>query len=352
MIKVENLTKIYNGTTKAVDNISFETKPGKIYGFLGPNGAGKTTTMNIITGYIGATSGNITVNGYDIYNEPKKAKQCIGYLPEHPPLYLDLTPYEYLNIAAGLKGIPKQDRVEQIEEVMRLTGIKDVSRRLVKQLSKGYRQRVGLASAILGFPPIIILDEPTVGLDPRQIIEIRDLILRLKENHTIILSSHILAEVSAICDIIMIISNGRLIANDTAENLSDFVSESNTVTLSVKGSREQIEQVLEDACPDCELTFFATHEEEIVDIKVDGEGSDLREKVFFALANEHLPILAMSKANLTLEEVFLKYIELDASENEYTEDTAFEEEVDEDELLETEESEQKSFQSDEEEESQ
>ena len=231
MIEVEHLTKTYNGRVNAVDDLSFTVEKGQIYGFLGPNGAGKSTTMNIITGYISATSGKVTVDGHDIFTEPKAAKRCIGYLPELPPLYTDLTPREYLNIAAGLKNVPKAERRTQIEEIMEMTGIQDVSERLIRHLSKGYRQRVGLAQAMIGYPDILILDEPTVGLDPKQIIEMRELIRSLRERHTVILSSHILSEVSAVCDTVLILSHGRLVASDTPENLSRRLSARNTLLL-------------------------------------------------------------------------------------------------------------------------
>ena len=221
MVEVTNLTKYY-GTRLAVDNISFKVEKGMIYGFLGPNGAGKTTVMNIMTGYIGASSGHVTVNGYDILEEPEKAKRCIGYLPEHPPLYLDMTVYEYLKFAAELKRVPKGEIGAQIEGLLDMIKISDVSKRPIKFLSKGYRQRVGLAQAIIGYPEVIILDEPTAGLDPKQIIEFRTLIKSLGESHTVILSSHILSEISAVCGHILILSKGKMVASDAPENLGDL----------------------------------------------------------------------------------------------------------------------------------
>ena len=211
MIEVENLVKRY-GDHLAVDHLSFHVEPGKIYGFLGPNGAGKSTTMNIMTGYIAATEGTVKINGHDIIKDAEEAKKCIGYLPEIPPLYQDMTVREYLHFVAELKKIPKSERETQLREIMDLTIITDMEGRLIKNLSKGYKQRVGLAQAVLGYPEVIILDEPTVGLDPKQIIEIRDLIKKLGEKHTVILSSHILSEVQAVCDEIMIISKGHLVA--------------------------------------------------------------------------------------------------------------------------------------------
>ena len=222
MIEVKNLVKKY-GNHLAVDHLNFTIEEGHIYGFLGPNGAGKSTTMNIMTGYLGATEGEVLINGHDILKEPEEAKKQIGYLPELPPLYMDMTVREYMEFAAELKKIPKAKRAESIDDVEKLVKIKDVEKRLIKNLSKGYRQRVGLAQAVLGFPEIIILDEPSVGLDPKQIIEIRELIRKLAKKHTVILSSHILAEVREVCDYIMIISKGKLVASDTPENLERYL---------------------------------------------------------------------------------------------------------------------------------
>ena len=231
MIEVENLTKKY-GSQVAVDNLSFRVERGMIYGFLGPNGAGKSTTMNMMTGYIAATSGTVKINGYDILKNPEQAKKSIGYLPELPPVYPDMTVYEYLRFVAELKKVKKNERQAQIEDVMKQTQIEDVKGRLIKNLSKGYKQRVGLAQAIIGYPEVIILDEPTVGLDPKQIIEIRELIRELAKKHTIILSSHILSEVSAVCDHIMIISKGKLVASDTPEGLMTLLKGGRQMKLS------------------------------------------------------------------------------------------------------------------------
>ena len=239
MIEVNNLVKRYGDHT-AVDHLSFKIEKGKIYGFLGPNGAGKSTTMNMITGYIASTEGTVTIDGHDILDEPEQAKKCIGYLPEMPPLYFDMTVLEYMNFVADLKKIPKDKKKSMVAEVMEMVKITDMKNRLIKNLSKGYRQRVGLAQAILGYPEVIILDEPTVGLDPKQIIEIRDLIKSLKEKHTVILSSHILSEVSAVCDYVLIISHGKLVASDTPENLGKLAEGSNTLNLIVKGEKDKI----------------------------------------------------------------------------------------------------------------
>lgn len=245
MIEIKNLVKKY-GDHVAVDDISFTVEPGKIYGFLGPNGAGKSTTMNMITGYIGNTSGSIVINGHDILAEPEEAKRCIGYLPELPPLYMDMTVMEYLQFVAELKKLPKEKREESIEAAIELTKLEDVSERMIKNLSKGYKQRVGLAQAVLGFPEIIILDEPTVGLDPVQIIEIRELIKELGKEHTVILSSHILSEIQAVCDYVFIISKGKLVASDTTDNLLKNMSkEYETAELVIKGPLKEVEKVLE-----------------------------------------------------------------------------------------------------------
>ena len=245
MIEVKHLTKKY-GTHLAVDDLSFTIEKGRIYGFLGPNGAGKSTTMNIMTGYIGASSGEVIINGHNILEEPEKAKKCIGYLPEIPPLYLDMTVSEYLYFAAELKKIPKADRNAQVIKVMELIKLVDMKDRLIKNLSKGYRQRTGLAAAILDFPDIIILDEPTVGLDPKQIIEIRELIRTLAKDHTVILSSHILAEVQEICDDILIISKGKLIAEGSPDELEELTHGKETIELTILADEISVKQVLSD----------------------------------------------------------------------------------------------------------
>ena len=245
MIEIDNLVKKY-GDHVAVDHLSLTVEPGKIYGFLGPNGAGKSTTMNIITGYLGATSGTVTINGHDIFKEPEEAKKCVGYLPEIPPLYTDMTVLEYLNFVAELKKLEKGLRKRYVEEAMETTGILDVKNRMIRNLSKGYRQRVGFAQAILGYPEIIILDEPTVGLDPKQIIEIRDLIRKLGEKHTVILSSHILTEISAVCDHVFIISKGKLVASDSTENLLEQMSGAQEIELIVRSESVRAKELLEE----------------------------------------------------------------------------------------------------------
>lgn len=309
MIEVSNLVKRYGNHT-AVDHLSFKIEKGKIYGFLGPNGAGKSTTMNMITGYIASTEGKVVIDGHDILDDPKEARKCIGYLPEQPPLYFDMTVSEYMNFAADLKKIPKDKRDSMIEEVMDLVKISDMRNRLIKNLSKGYRQRVGLAQAVLGYPEVIILDEPTVGLDPKQIIEIRDLIKGLKEKHTVILSSHILSEVSAVCDVVMIISHGKLVASDTPENLSRLAVGADNLQLVVKGSKIQIEESLKSIEEIEELKISENRENNLWDVTVTAsEGNDVREKVFYKLAEERCPIMEMKSNRASLEDVFLELTE-------------------------------------------
>lgn len=312
MIEVNNLVKKY-GSHTAVDHLSFRVEEGQIYGFLGPNGAGKSTTMNIITGYLASTEGTVVINGHDILEEPEEAKKCIGYLPEMPPLYFDMTVKEYLKFAAELKKIPKKERADQIREVMEMTKISDMENRLIKNLSKGYRQRVGLAQAILGYPEIIILDEPSVGLDPKQIIEIRDLIRSLAKKHTVILSSHILSEVSAVCDYILIISQGRLVASDTPENLAKLMEGENTLELTVKGTKENVEAALSGLPSVRECRIQESEEENAVDAVIHTqEETDAREDIFYALAEQECPILRMQSVHVSLEDIFL---ELTADKN-------------------------------------
>lgn len=313
MIEVKNLVKRY-GNYLAVDHLSFHVDKGQIYGFLGPNGAGKSTTMNIMTGYLASTEGEVLINGMNILEEPEKVKRCIGYLPEQPPLYFDMTVEEYLKFVADLKKIERTKRKEQIEKVMEMTGIADVRQRLIRNLSKGYRQRVGLAQAILGYPEILILDEPTVGLDPKQIIEIRELIRSLSKNHTIILSSHILSEISAVCDYVMIINHGKLIASDTTENLEKMTMGSNTLEMEVKGKKEKV-QILLETVEEIESLEWDTRdikknendEEDTVSftIKTD-ESVDIREKLFYMLAEAKIPVLKMQATRISLEDVFLE----------------------------------------------
>lgn len=309
MIEVSNLVKKYGDHT-AVDHLSFQIEKGKIYGFLGPNGAGKSTTMNMITGYIASTEGKVMIDGHDILEEPEAAKKCIGYLPEMPPLYFDMTVLEYMKFAADLKKIPRNQKDIQIKEVMDMVKITDMKDRLIKNLSKGYRQRVGLAQAILGYPEVIILDEPTVGLDPKQIIEIRDLIKSLKQKHTVILSSHILSEVRAVCDYVLIISHGKLVASDTPDNLERLAAGSNSLLMKVKGEKDTIRKDLEtiEGVTGVEMSYDS--DEELWKTKVSiQENVDIREKVFYAMAKANCPIYEMQVKRVSLEDVFLELTE-------------------------------------------
>lgn len=309
MIEVSNLVKKYGDHT-AVDHLSFQIEKGKIYGFLGPNGAGKSTTMNMITGYIASTEGKVMIDGHDILEEPEAAKKCIGYLPEMPPLYFDMTVLEYMKFAADLKKIPRNQKDKQIKEVMDMVKITDMKDRLIKYLSKGYRQRVGLAQAILGYPEVIILDEPTVGLDPKQIIEIRDLIKSLKQKHTVILSSHILSEVRAVCDYVLIISHGKLVASDTPDNLERLAAGSNSLLMKVKGEKDTIRKDLEtiEGVNGVEMSYDS--DEELWKTKVSiQENVDIREKVFYAMAKANCPIYEMQVKRVSLEDVFLELTE-------------------------------------------
>lgn len=324
MIEVENLTKKY-GNHVAVDNLSFRVERGMIYGFLGPNGAGKSTTMNMMTGYIAATSGTVKINGYDILKDPEKAKKSIGYLPELPPVYQDMTVYEYLKFAAELKQVKKSERKQQIEDIMKQTSIDDVKNRLIRNISKGYRQRVGLAQAIIGYPEVIILDEPTVGLDPKQIIEIRELIKELAKKHTIILSSHILSEVSAVCDHIMIISKGKLVASDTPEGLMAMLKGGKQLQLCVMGEQDKLEEILKNMSEIKEYTFLAPKEEGCVNVSIQTvPETDIRKKLFYELVNADMPIMELGLNEKSLEDVFL---ELTGDEEEQK---VYKEEADED----------------------
>lgn len=310
MIEVENLVKRY-GSHLAVDHLTFRIEPGKIYGFLGPNGAGKSTTMNIMTGYIAPTEGSVKINGHDIVKEPEEAKKCIGYLPEIPPLYQDMTVLEYLTFAAELKKrIPKKEEKEQIKAVMEQTMITDMADRLIKNLSKGYKQRVGLAQAMLGYPDIIILDEPTVGLDPKQIIEIRDLIKELGKKHTVILSSHILSEVQAVCDEIMIISKGKLVASDTAEGLTALMSGKTGLEVQIKGGQSEIEAALQKISGISDYSFEESGEEGCMKLMIETDAKEeIREELFYVLAEAKLPLMSLIRVEKSLEDIFLELTE-------------------------------------------
>lgn len=313
MIEVKHLVKKYGDHT-AVDDLSFTLESGKIYGFLGPNGAGKSTTMNMMTGYIASTSGQILINGHDILTESEEAKRCIGYLPEIPPLYVDMTVWEYLITVADLKKVPRKDREQMLAQIMETVQITDMKKRLIKNLSKGYRQRVGIAQALIGYPEIIILDEPTVGLDPKQIIEIRDLVKSLGEKHTVILSSHILTEISAVCDYVLIINKGRLVAADATENLSKMFAGQNSLELLVDASRAEAEDALKTV-PAVESVHFTSPQEGMLGIEIAVAGdADIRRELFFAFADARLPILEMKNASVTLEDIFLEVTKNTAGE--------------------------------------
>ena len=306
MIEVIDLVKRY-GSHTVLDHLSFTVNDGQIYGFLGPNGAGKTTTMNILTGYIGMTEGSVIINGHDLLEEPGEVRRCIGYLPEQPPLYTDMTPQEYLSFAAELKKLPRHERADAVDEVMELTQLTSMRNRLIRNLSKGYRQRVGLAQAILGFPEIIILDEPTVGLDPRQIIEIRSLIRGLAERHTVILSSHILSEVQEVCDHILMLHHGRLVADGTPEELERSLRD-NSLELTLKATSEAAVRELFTGIDGISRTEL-TPEKGGFHAVVYAEGDlDLRESVFRACAAADLPLLGMQFRTAGLEQVFLKLV--------------------------------------------
>ncbi len=305
MIEVRNLSKSY-GAKKALDNISFTAADGEILGFLGPNGAGKSTTMNIITGYLSASDGNALIDGIDVLADPISAKKDLGYLPEQPPLYLDMTVDEYLGFVYSLKKcrFPKRSH---LEEICGLTGIEEVRKRVIRNLSKGYRQRVGLAQALVGNPKALILDEPTVGLDPKQIIEIRSLIKRLGENHTMILSSHILPEVQAVCDKIVVINNGKIVADDTADNLSRSLSGDNRLIMRIEGVQSEVKALLEQIPDIDEVRALREAEKSVYEYEITPKtGKDVRREVFKRLAARKFPILLMRERDLSLEEIFLK----------------------------------------------
>lgn len=304
MIKVQNLTKQY-GSHRAVDNISFEVGKGEILGFLGPNGAGKSTTMNILTGYLSATNGTVTINGHDILEDPNAAKASIGYLPEIPPLYPDMTVREYLNFMCDLKkcALPRQRHIAEICKVMK---IEDVYNRLIKNLSKGYKQRVGMAQALIGNPPVLILDEPTVGLDPNQIIEIRSLIKTLGKHHTVILSSHILPEVEAVCDRIVIINKGRIVADDRTEELAVKLSEDRRLMVTIEGPEKEVTDLIRGIAGVEEVTVMANKATGVSDYAVlVTEGVDIRRDLFVRLAQREWPLLSSKSMALTLEDIFI-----------------------------------------------
>ena len=310
MIEVKNLVKSY-GKGKALDNVSFTVNKGEILGFLGPNGAGKSTTMSIITGYISATEGSVTIDGFDNVKNSMECKKMIGYLPEQPPLYLDMTVNEYLNFVYDIKKVTI-DREEHISNVLDLVQISDVRYRLIKNLSKGYKQRVGIAQALIGNPEILILDEPTVGLDPKQILEIRNVIKELGKDRTIILSSHILPEISAICERVIIINKGRLVAEDTPENLSKRLTSNNKFVIRVSGEKPEIEAAFESVSDIKYVESLGQKEENSYDYIVESQKDvDVRPALFEALAKGNMPILMVKAVDMSLEDIFLQITEGD-----------------------------------------
>jgi len=305
VVEIKNLVKRY-GSKAAVNNISFQVKRGEILGFLGPNGAGKSTTMNILTGYISSTSGSVKVCGYDILDDPDEVKKRIGYLPENPPLYMDMTVTEYLEFVYDLKKV-KINRQDHLKDILALVGLTQVKGRLIKNLSKGYKQRVGLAQALIGNPEVLILDEPTVGLDPKQIIEIRNVIKRLGLNRTVILSTHILQEVSAICDHVVIINNGRIAAMDSTENLERGTGRSGKFTLRIAGDEYQVKNALSGLQGVKFIDVLGVREAGTVDVYIESVPEvDIRKALFDTLAQKNLPIYMMKPFEMTLEDVFLK----------------------------------------------
>ena len=309
MIEVKNITKKY-GSFTAVDNISFKIEEGEIIGLLGPNGAGKSTTMNMITGYIEPTEGEIVINGYDISKRPRKAKSQIGYMPEGVPLYSDLTVKEFVTYMAELKKVDRKTRKEKVEKIIEQTGLKDVEKKLTRNLSRGYKQRVSMAGALVGEPKILILDEPTVGLDPKQITEIRALIKELGKTHTVILSSHILSEVSQICNKVIIINKGKIVAVDTPENLEKKVASNNTTFVTVEDAENKMETIKETIPEIKEIKLIKENEDGTKQYALESDKDvDLRKIVFNEFAKENITIFEMKKADTTLEDAFMKLIE-------------------------------------------
>jgi ABC-2 type transport system ATP-binding protein len=304
LIEVKNLTKRY-GDHYAVKDLNFKIVNGKIYGLLGPNGAGKSTTMNMMTGCLAPSAGTVNINGFDIYENPVEAKKCIGYLPEQPPLYTEMTPKEYLTFVAGAKGVPQGRIARQVQEVMELTRIDDMQDRLIRNLSKGYKQRVGIAQAMLGNPDIIILDEPTVGLDPKQIIDIRDLIRHLGHSRTVIISSHILSEISEICDEILVISNGQLVASGTQDELQAMMGQSKLLHLVVRGDEDGVREVLGtiEGVGEIRMLTAPTPDQVALDVTVNAD--ELRDAIFFAMAERKYAVLTMELEEQSLEKIFL-----------------------------------------------
>lgn len=309
MIEVKNITKKY-GQFTAVDNISFTVKDGEVVGFLGPNGAGKSTTMNMITGFIEPTEGEIIVNGYDILKKTKKAKKQIGYMPENVPLYMDLTVKEFVSYMAELKLVEKAKRKENVEEAIKETGLSDVKNKLIRNLSRGYKQRVSMAGALVGNPEVLILDEPTVGLDPKQIIDIRNLIKNLGKKHTVILSSHILSEISQVCEKVIIINKGKIVAIDTPENLEEKTKEQNVIYVTVEDNEEKMPNVKNIIKDIKELEKVKDNEDGTKQYKIVSDSEkDVRKKLFEVLPKEGINIFELKKAETSLEDAFIKLVD-------------------------------------------
>ena len=330
MIQVENITKKY-GSFTAVNNISFEIEEGEIVGFLGPNGAGKSTTMNMITGFIEPTSGKIIVDGYNISKKPKKAKRQIGYMPEGVPLYSDLTVKEFVTYMAELKGVAKKERKEKVLKVLEETGLTEVQNKLTRNLSRGYKQRVSMAGALVSNPKVIILDEPTVGLDPKQVTEIRALIKELGKDHTVILSSHILSEVSQICNRVIIINKGQIVAIDTPENLEKKVVKDNSVYVTVEDTENKMDTVKDKLEKVQEIKLISENEDGTKKYMITAtEDVDLRKNIFDTFAKEGITIFEMKKSDATLEDAFMQLInsqnEAEEAENENVDEADNEEE--------------------------
>lgn len=306
LIEVRSLTKKY-GEHVALNNVNFNIKKGEIVGFLGPNGAGKSTSMNILTGYISATEGEAMIDGIDILENPIEAKKKIGYLPEQPPLYFDMTVDEYIDFVCALKKVPKREVEETKKRIYKLVKIEDVRGRLIKNLSKGYKQRVGLAQALVGNPEVLILDEPTVGLDPKQIIEIRTLVRELGKEHTVILSSHILSEVSAVCDRVIIINKGKIVASDTPENLSRIINQVNRLSLRIVGPKTDVLNAIKGISGVKYAEIDRISEKGSVDIVVEGEDKiDIRVPIFNVCKEKDYPIIMMKSLDVSLEDIFLE----------------------------------------------
>ena len=309
MIEVKNITKKY-GKAVAVDNISFNIEDGEIVGLLGPNGAGKSTTMNIITGFIEQTEGDVIIDGYNTLKKSKKAKKEIGYMPEGVPLYTDLTVKEFVNYMAEIKQVNKKERKEKVEKIIEKTGLKDVEKKLIKNLSRGYKQRVSMAGALVGEPKILILDEPTVGLDPKQITEIRNMIKELGKEHTIILSSHILSEVSQICNKVIIINKGKIVAIDTPENLENKVTKNNCIYVTVEDKENRVDEIKDKIEEIEKIELVEENEDGTKQYLIEAEkDKDIRKTIFAEFAKENITIFEMKKADTTLEDAFMKLIE-------------------------------------------